>query len=77
MSYSYAFHKFVYIYHIIWVYDYIILFTILVRCNGKQFVPPVEKNVEDWDIARRSGTADGVTWDSLMYLLTSIDTRTK
>ena len=47
---------------------------------GRSFFPPVEKkveNVENWDIARRSGTADGVKWDSSTYLFTSIDTRNK
>ena len=30
-------------YHVVWGYYYLIVVTILVRCNGKQFFPTAEK----------------------------------
>ena len=46
--YCYASYKFVYIYHVVWGYFYIILFTIIVRCNGKH-TGELGRRKEKWD----------------------------
>ena len=48
------------------------------RCNGEHLFGLAElENVENWDIARRSGTADGVKWDSFTYIFSYTNTRNK
>ena len=75
MFYFYAFYKFVCTYHVVWGYLFIILFTILVRCNGKHIFLSAEKKIKTW----RTGTSQEevghlmVKWDSFTYHFTCID----
>ena len=49
----YAFHKFICTYHVVWGYYYILLLTILVRCNGKHFFAPAEKKIKCGELGHR------------------------
>ena len=52
MFYSYAFYKFVLTYHVVWGY-YIIVFTILVRCNVKHVFLPAKKSIKRGELGHR------------------------
>ena len=47
-------------YHVMWIYYYIILFTILVRCNDKHIF---KRKVTRWRTGKSQG-ADGVKWET-------------